>query len=83
MPGMLCNGVETDMPYVKNSRAYCEGFYNRAVDAAATNPYDQTATPVDYAEYQRGIDNAAALAGQTLTREQCGCCPGAGIIVPI
>ena len=82
MPGVYCNGVDTDQPLVNVSHAYCEGFYARCLSASATNPYSQTGTPVDYAEYQRGLDNAAALAGQTVTRAQCGCCAGSGLTVP-
>ncbi len=83
MPGVFCNGVDTDQPLVNVSHAYCEGFYARALSNAASNIYNQTETPTDYAEYQRGLDNAAALAGQTLTRANCGCCAGEGLTVPV
>ena len=79
MPGKNCDGKPDDRTDLPRSRLYCDGFYARALDAAATNPYDQTENPEDYAVYQRGIDYAASLAGQVVSREQCGCCAGSGL----
>ncbi len=82
-PGKLCDGDRQANPIIPNSQAYCRGFYDRAQSAITTNPHDQDAEPVAYADYEQGVTNAAALAGQTLTGDQVGCCAGAGLTVPI
>ncbi len=83
MPGKNCDGKADDRTDLPRSRLYCDGFYARALSASAANPYDATNNPEDHATYQRGIDWAASFAGQTLTRENCGCCAGSGLTVPV
>ena len=82
MPGKNCDGKPDDRTDLPMSRIYCDGFYARVLSASATNPYDATDNPIDHATYQRGLDYAASLAGQTVTRAQCACCAGSGLTVP-
>ena len=87
MPGTLCNGVDTDQPYINRSRAYCQGFLYRLEGTAVAkpktdNPYgaDQEVAKVDW---DTGWDNCNAQAGNALTRAMTGCCPGEGQTVQV
>ena len=82
MPGKMCDGKVEDLTNLPRSRIYCDGFYARVLSAGATNPYNQTNNPEDYAVYQRGLDYAASLAGTTVSRDECRCCAGSGLTVP-
>ncbi len=82
MPGTLCNGVDTDQPYINRSRAYCQGFLYRLEGTEnsrpkANNPYG-TDQATAQADWNRGWDNCEARKGNTLTRADTGCCPGEG-----
>lgn len=86
MPGSLCNGKDTDQPYINRSRAYCQGFLYRLGGTAAArpktnNPYgaDQETAKVDW---DLGWDTCDGAANTTLTRAVSGCCPGEGQTVP-
>ncbi len=86
MPGMLCNGVPEDMPYVQNAWAFCEGQQyrrggTRAERPKTNNPYDANSQPVARADWDRGWDVVDGKAGSTLTRADVGCCDGAGIAI--
>jgi len=81
MPGVLCNGVPTDQPYINRSRAYCEGFSYRLLGTELTNP--KTDNPhatgsTAAADWDLGWDNCEAQSGNTLTRAETGCCQGEG-----
>ena len=78
MPGKYCDGKADDHTDMPKSKLFCDGFAARVASASATNPYNQTDLPLDYAIYQRGLDYGASLAGQTLTRAQVACCAGSG-----
>ncbi len=84
MPGKLCDGEPKNKTMIGNSQDFCAGVADRAASAAATNPYDQAQNPRGYADWQRGADYCASLAGQQLTRANMACCQaGIGTIVPI
>lgn len=88
MPGVLCNGVGTDQPYVKDAHAYCEGqIYRRggtrAERPSTDNPHSQTGNPVAYADWNRGWQKVDDANGTTLTRADVGCCDGAGIAIAV
>ena len=86
MPGALCNGKDTDQPYINRSRAYCQGQQYRLSGTAAArpktnNPYGAE-QPVAKIDWDRGWDAIDAQADQVLTRATTGCCPGEGQTVP-
>ena len=88
MPGSLCNGVDTDQPYINRSRAYCQGFLYRLGGTAIArpitdNPYDATERPTNNKDWNTGWNACEAQAGNTLTRAETGCCPGEGQTVSV
>ena len=83
MPGKHCDGTPGNLAKLRNSRAFCEGVNARARDASATNIYDQTALPVDYDDYEKGIAYAASLAGSALDGDTAVCCGVRGLTVPV
>lgn len=86
MPGVFCNGVDTDQPYVSESRAYCEGMLYRAGGTAlqrpiTDNPHAVASDPIDNANWDRGWTLADDNAGGTISKADAGCCAARGLAV--
>ena len=70
MAGKHCNGTATDQPYVRESKAYCEG--RAAATAGAlvgTNPHP--ATSRDGVLWIAGFDSYAGGVGSALPQDCC------------
>ncbi len=87
MPGQWCNGVDTDQPYVIESRAYCEGMAYRQGGTAVQRPKTDNPFPtwdtVNRANWDRGWDVADAAAGGTISAANAGCCALRGAAVSV
>lgn len=86
MPGVFCNGVDTDQPFVQESKAYAQGVEYRLGDTElarpkSDNPYDINERPVEHAAWNNGWDAVNGRATQPLRREDVGCAAGEGVIV--
>ena len=71
MPGKFCNGVPADQPYVRESRAYCEGreaAYGGAV--LGDNPH-----PVGTRDHDLWDSGHASYAGGVGSPLAQDCCP--------